>query len=152
VENPAVETANLSTANVLPATAPRRTPAENLCTPVDNPGNGNGATTYAVGDRLTDGRRVLEVDEHGRPVVVERLPHARSDPDAAVQRIVDIAAQVGHRFDRAGRRRLRERLLGGETEEQLRAPYERQLATLQREDVADADDLDQAMRLMDRPA
>lgn len=127
------------------------TPVENQVPGEEDVDNGNGARKYREGDALVDGRTVLEVDGNGRPTVVAKAPIAETE--AAVKRLVDLGAQVGHRFDRAARRRLRERLMSGESEAQLAAPYERQLAVLQDADAAEEADFDQAMRLLGvRPA
>ena len=89
---------------------------------------------------------MLEVDGNGRPTVVGKAPTAETA--AAVQRLVELGVRAGHRFDRAARRRLRERLLGGESEAQLAAPYERWLAEAEK---LDSEELDQSMRLLAAP-
>jgi hypothetical protein len=92
---------------------------------------------YAPGGRLPDGREVLDVDQAGRPLVVRRRPEGEAgqvagDAREAVDRLVAFASEtLGYRFDRAARRRLRERLLGGESEARIRAGYEAQLAALE---------------------
>lgn len=111
---------------------------------------------------MPDGREVLEVDPDGRPLVVRRSPAAppqlTASAEAAVQRVVAFAARIGYRFDRAARRRFRERMLGGETEAQLLAPYRRQAEALEELEAYDGaagaqaeppgdPELDQALRL-----
>jgi hypothetical protein len=51
--------------------------------------------------------------------------------EASVDRIVTFASGIGHRFDRASRRALRNRLKGGESEEQVLAPFIAQKRTLE---------------------
>jgi hypothetical protein len=129
---------------------------------------------YAPGDLLPDGREVLDVDEAGRPTVVRRrvdgaAPQLTAEAREAVDRLVAFAAgKLGYRFDRAGRRRLRERLLGGETEAQIRAGYQAQIAALEAAEAGagepeappgelddgedDDPELEQALRLVGPPA
>lgn len=126
-------------------------------------GTGAGGEVHRVGDVLRDGREVLEVDADGRPTVVSRgegtAPTLTHEAGKAVERLVAYAANaLGHRFDRSARRRLRERLLGGETEAQIRAGYEAQVAALEALELTEAspgdsddEDLDQALRLAERP-
>lgn len=55
----------------------------------------------------------------------EIVPMTRSGADRAIQRIVSITAPFGaHRFDRRFRRALRDRLLGGEPEDEIIASLE----------------------------
>lgn len=117
----------------------------------------------SVGDTLPDGAVVLELDER-RPVVVAKPPRpARPEATVAAERIVAFATRrLGYRFDRAQRRRVLERLLGGETEAQLLAPYERQLAELEAADgepedgptapLVTVDEEAEALRLLAPPA
>lgn len=140
--------------------------------PASRVGTG-GAEVHQVGDRLRDGRVVLEVDEAGRAIVVSRgegtAPSLTADARAAVERIVEYAAKaLGHRFDRSDRRRLRERLLGGESEAQILGGYRAQVEALEAletaddpapilagedgwaepsQETGDDEDLDQALRL-----
>lgn len=121
-------------------------------TPVENSegSNGtNGARTWRVGDVLRDGREVLEVDENG-PTVVRKL--SRRDVDAALGRIVDVIAMVGPPADGAARAKIRERLRAGESEDQVKAPYWARLERMASDDAAEAQELDQAMRLLDGQA
>lgn len=147
---------------------PSPTPSpENNGTPPGPPaprvGTGGG-DVHQVGDVLRDGREVLEVDADGRPTVVSRgegtAPTLTREASQAVNRLVAYASvALGYRFDRAGRRRLRDRLLGGETEAQIRAGYEAQVATLEAAEAFspvpgetdDDTDLEQALRLAHRP-
>jgi hypothetical protein len=106
---------------------------------------------------------VLEVDDHGRPTVVARYRDGPDAPDGlrelltapkltaraedTLARLVEYGSRVcGYRFDRQARRRLRERLVAGETEEQIRAVWDRTRAALERE-PEEPDELDQALRL-----
>jgi hypothetical protein len=121
---------------------------------------GGAGEGHHVGDRLRDGRLVLEVDDVGRVVVVGRgdgtAPTLTHDAQAAIDRIVEYGSKaLGHRFDRAARRRLRERLLGGETEAQILASYRDQVAALEALEVAEDppepgadDELAQGLRLI----
>lgn len=89
---------------------------------------GPAARQTHVGDQLPDGRTVLEVDDLGPVVVAKPEPRRPGEGEirSAVDRIVAVAVAAGvPPFDRGGRRRIRERLLGGETEAQLRESYAR---------------------------
>jgi hypothetical protein len=124
-----------------------------------------GGETFAPGDVLDDGREVLEVDAGGRPTVVRRghgsAPTLTREAVEALDRVVRFASGLGYRFDRDARRRLRQRLLGGETEEQLLAPYRRQQEAVEAleefqdppagEVEGDDPELGQALRML-RPA
>jgi hypothetical protein len=99
--------------------------------------NGHGARkVWRVGDRFPDGRVVLEVDEHGFAMVVQRAsagpPDLTADGKAAVRRIVAAvrALNIGYTCDDAFRRRLGQRLVAGETEAAILATFERQARTL----------------------
>lgn len=143
----------------LPAPTPLPTPENGPplhFPPASRVGTGGDGTRSGVqpGDVLR-GLEVLEVDEAGRPLVVRKrlegsAPRLTREADAAVGRLVEYASrELGHRFDRLARRRLRDRLLGGETEGQIRASYEAQVRTLQ---DLDADpDLAQALQLLAPP-
>lgn len=103
--------------------------------PAPRVGTGAGGV-HQVGDKLRDGRIVLEVDGAGQPTVVSRgegsPPKLTHEAGQAVERIVAYASTaLGHRFDRQARRRLRDRLLGGETEKQILDAYRAQVATLE---------------------
>lgn len=153
-----------ATSDQKPTNPPLAPPAPRVGT--GGPGDGPGRV-YVPGDRLRDGCEVLEVDAEGRPLVVRRRvegspPTLTREAEAAVARIVEYASrELGHRFDRAARRRLRERLLGGETEAQIRAGYEGQVRALQELDAEpeggeddppdDDPELRQAMRLLAPP-
>jgi hypothetical protein len=121
-----------------------------------------GGGPARVGDTLPGGSVVLELDERG-PVVVAKPPRsARAEATAAAERVVVFATRrLGYRFDRTQRRALVQRLLYGETEAQLLAPYERQLAALEaadREpedgppDPGTVDEEAEALRLLAPPA
>jgi len=160
-----------------PTPTPSPTPApEPTDTPPDPPagaggGGGTGERVYRVGDHSPSGQEVLEVDARGHPLVVAKSPPGGWTPggiNAAVARIVAAAAPLGYRFDRDARRRIRERLLGGEAEERIRAPYEAQSTALVELEMAgeaaiepgaaappgaiEAQELDQALRLAAPPA
>lgn len=174
-----IEPASASNQRPVPATSDQR--------PTDNPplappaprvgiardGGELGEEAYAPGDLLPDGREVLDVDEDGRPTVVRRregsAPQLTVEARAAVDRLVAFAAgKLGYRFDRLARRRLRERLLGGESEAQIRAGYEAQVAALEAAEAGacepeappgepddgedDDPELEQALRLVGPPA
>jgi hypothetical protein len=154
-----------------PSPAPTPPPAPE---PTDNPppgppasagGRAGGGKVYKPGDTLPTGQTVLEVDPEGRPLVVRRseasAPTLTASAEAAVQRIVAFASKIGYRFDRTARRRFRERMLGGESEAQILAPYKRQAEALEElelqadppptgADTADQE-LDQALRLATGP-
>lgn len=141
--------------------------------PASRVGTGAPGEGHHVGERLRDGRTVLEVDDVGRVMVVSRgegtAPSLTADAREAIDRIVAYASKaLGHRFDRADRRRLRERLLGGETEAQILAGYRAQVEALEAletaedttpilagedgwaepsQEAGDDEDLDQALRL-----
>lgn len=70
---------------------------------------------------------MLEVDDLGPVVTTKPEPRGgEGEIRRAVERIVAVAVDAGMPpFDRGGRRRIRERLLGGETEAQLRGSYTR---------------------------
>jgi hypothetical protein len=142
--------------------SPAPTPPDNGSPPgppAPRVGTGGGAVLQ-VGDRLPDGREVLEVDDRGRPTVVSRgegtAPRLTAEAAEAIDRLVAHASsRLGYRFTRADRRRLRERLLGGETEAQIRAGYDAQVAVLEAAEAASAppdesddEELDQALRLV----
>lgn len=85
---------------------------------------------------------MLEVDDVGRVMVVSRgegtAPSLTADAREAIDRIVAYASKaLGHRFDRGDRRRLRERLLGGESEAQILAGYRAQVDALEALETAD---------------
>ncbi len=87
---------------------------------------GLSARETRVGDQLPDGRTVLEVDDLGPVVLAKPEPRGEGEIRRAVERIVAVAVDAGMPpLDRGGRRRIRERLLGGETEAQLRESYTR---------------------------
>ena len=155
-----IEPASASVQQPAPASSNQR-PTDNTPPgpPASRVGTGAAGKVFWVGDKLGDGRVVLEVDEAGRVVVVSRgegtAPTLAPDGREAIDRIVAYASKaLGARFDRADRRRLRERLLGGETEAQILAGYRAQVAALEALEATDDppgegddEDLDQALRL-----
>jgi hypothetical protein len=163
----------------VPLGSPEPVPNPPLPSPTPTPENGpplqfppasrvgSGAVdSFRPGDVLRDGREVLEVDDAGKPTVVRRGPSSpptlTREATEALDRVVRYASELGYRFDRDARRRLRQRLLGGETEAQLLAPYRRQreaveaLEELQDPPPGEAEDddpeLGQALRLLGPPA
>lgn len=155
-----IEPASVQQPVPAPATSNQRPTETNppLAPPASRVGTGAPGEVFRVGDKLGDGRIVLEVDDVGRVVVVSRgegtAPTLAPDGREAVERIVAYASKaLGHRFDRADRRRLRERLLGGESEAQILAGYRAQVEALEALEAAEtpeeAEDAEyhQALRL-----
>lgn len=88
-------------------------------------GGTGGRAVHHVGEVLAGGAVVEEVNDAGQILVARRSP-AAAEPAAerelraAVERLVELGArEYGHRFDRAARRKLRDRLRSGETEERI---------------------------------
>jgi hypothetical protein len=157
-----IEPASNQCQQPVPATSDQRpTELPPLAPPAPRVGTGV-SEVHQVGDVLRDGRVVREVDGNGIPLVVSRgeAPIFTREANQAVNRLVAYASgKLGYRFDRVARRRLRDRLVAGETESQVRAGYEAQVAALEAAEAFEAPpgdgdddtDLDQALRLAERP-
>ncbi len=101
------------------------------------PAGGGG---HSPGEILPDGREATDVDDQGRILAVKRsAPPPGTEPSygeltKATARLATYRRQRwGYEMNREAQRAVRTRLRGGETEEQIRASWDRQNAALDEE-------------------